>query len=393
MENKGLLVFLLAVGVFSILNTEMGIIGILPMVAEKYGIDIVQAGWLISIFALGVAVAGPIMPLLCSKFNRKKVMLGVLLIFTICNIVAIVAPNFEVLMAARVIPAFFHPVYCALAFSVAAASVEPENAPKAVARINMGVASGMVIGVPISNFLAAQFQLEFAMAFFAAVTAFCLVMTWFVVPDMPVTKAMSYGSQLRVLTRPMVWVSILAVVFLNGSIFAAYNYLADYLARVTLADAGICSILLFVYGVMNMVGSWLAGQLLAKTPLRTVCLFPICMLALYAVLFSGGGTILLLMSGLLVLWGILGGINANINQYWLARAVPDAPDFGNGLFLTAANIGCMAGTFAGGQFIEAAGISAVVLGGMFFAAIAFIIVSGQCFVLNKKHSAEAIQSA
>ena len=199
MKRQQLLLLILAFGVFSILNTEMGIIGILPMAAEMYQVDIVQAGMLVSLFALGVAIAGPTMPLLFSRFNRKHVMLLVLGVFTICNALAVVASDFQLLLVLRVVPAFFHPVYCALAFSVAAASVAPEDAPRAVARINMGVAAGMVVGVPISNVLAATFDFSMAMVFFAGVTGLMFLLTLAFVPDLPVTQPMRYGAQLSVL--------------------------------------------------------------------------------------------------------------------------------------------------------------------------------------------------
>ena len=223
-QQQQLLLLILAFGVFSILNTEMGIIGILPMAAEMYQVDIVQAGLLVSLFALGVAIAGPTMPLLFSRFNRKRVMLLVLGVFTLCNALAVFASDFEVLLVLRVVPAFFHPVYCALAFSVAAASVAPEDAPRAVARINMGVAAGMVVGVPISNVLAATFDFSVAMAFFAGVTGLMFLLTMAFVPDLPVAQPMQYGAQLSVLKRPPVWLAIVAVICLNGSIFGVYNY-------------------------------------------------------------------------------------------------------------------------------------------------------------------------
>ena len=109
MKRQQLLLLILAFGVFSILNTEMGI---LPMAAAMYQVDIVQAGMLVSLFALGVAIAGPTMPLLFSRFNRKHVMLLVLGVFTICNALAVVASDFRLLLVLRVVPAFFHPVYC-----------------------------------------------------------------------------------------------------------------------------------------------------------------------------------------------------------------------------------------------------------------------------------------
>lgn len=371
-RQQQLLLLILAFGVFSILNTEMGIIGILPMAAEMYQVDIVQAGLLVSLFALGVAIAGPTMPLLFSRFNRKRVMLLVLGVFTLCNALAVFASDFEVLLVLRVVPAFFHPVYCALAFSVAAASVVPEDAPRAVARINMGVAAGMVVGVPISNVLAATFDFSVAMAFFAGVTGLMFLLTMAFVPDLPVAQPMRYGAQLSVLKRPPVWLAIVAVICLNGSIFGVYNYLADYLQQIAALPGQFIAALLLVYGLLNIYGSYLGGNLLAKRPRVTVRLFPLCTIALYCLLFVSGGQ-LLLLAALIVAWGILGGINANINQYLLACVASDAPDFSNGLFLTAANLGCMAGTMLSGFFIRSLGLPYVVCGGLVMATTALLL--------------------
>lgn len=381
--TKTWLIAILGVGVFSILNTEMGIIGILPMVAERYGIDIVKAGYLVSFFALGVAIAGPTMPLFCSRFNRKKIMLLVLAVFTFCNLVSVIAPSFNILLIARVVPAFLHPVYCALAFSVAAASVNEEDVPKAIAEINMGVAAGMVAGIPISNFLADTFSLASAFGFFALATGCVFLLTLLFVPDLPVSNSLSYGKQLCVLRKQSVWVAIITVILLNGSIFGVFNYMAEYLRRVTMLEGTLVTLLLFIYGIMNLLGSWLGGQLLAKSAAVTVILFPVLVLLLYGCIFLGAGTALYTMLLVLVLWGILGGINANINQYLLARVTREAPDFGNGLFLTAANVGCMAGTALSGWFIDSFGIAAVIVGGMLFAILGLVVIGVQYVGLVK----------
>ena len=93
MDKKTLLIWILVVGVFGILNTEMGVIGILPYVSSSYQVDLTTAGLLISLFALGVGIAGPTMPLIFSRFPRKTVMLFVLGIFTICNAASVFTTN------------------------------------------------------------------------------------------------------------------------------------------------------------------------------------------------------------------------------------------------------------------------------------------------------------
>jgi predicted MFS family arabinose efflux permease len=385
LKKNNLLVYILAVGVFGILNTEMGFVGILPFIAEQFDVSIVEAGTLVSLFALGVAIAGPTMPLLFSGMNRKTIMLLVLGIFIFGNIVSIFAPSFKILLIARVIPAFFHPIYCSMAFSVAAASVKPELAPKAVAKIVVGVSAGMVIGVPISNFIAGAFSLTMALSFFAFVNIFVFIATILFVPSMPVEHRLSYGSQLSVLKKPMVWVSILVVILMNGAVFGVFNYLAEYLERVTAMPLSMISVILFVYGAMNILGSMLAGELLSRNAFRTICFFIVALFGIYVLLFFGGHFWIPMMI-LTILWGILGGINANVTQYWISHAVPKFPDFANGLFLTSANLGTTLGTAIGGFFITDLGTPYVVFVGLLFIALAGLVFFAQSSCLVEKNS-------
>lgn len=372
-KQNDLPIMILTIGVFGILNTEMGMVGILPFVAEKFHVSISQAGLFVSLFALVVAISGPTMPLLFSGIDRKKVMLLVLGIFTAGNIVAIFASNFIIALLARVIPAFFHPIYCSLAFSVAAASVKPEESPKAVAKVFIGVSAGMVIGVPISNFLAAAASLEMSMAFFALVTALAWLATFFWIPAMPVKKKLSYGEQVRVLKNSVTWVSLIAVLLMNGAVFGVFSYLAKYLETVTHFSWNTISLLLFVYGMANILGSMLAGRLLTKNANKTVAAFPFFLGALYVILFFVG-EFTMPTALLIFVWGVLGGIGANINQYWVSTAAPEAPDFANGLFLTSANLGVTVGAMACGYFISEIGMEFIMFGGAAFAIVSSIFI-------------------
>lgn len=268
--RKSRLIILLGLGVFSILNTEMGFIGLLPYIAQDFNVTIVTAGLLISLFALGVAIAGPIMPLLASRFNRKYVMVVVLTVFTIANLLAMKTQDFTILLLLRVIPAFLQPVYCALAFSVAAELAPEGEAPKAVARVNMGVAGGMVLGVPISNYLAGTFNLTVALGFFALVTGLVLFLTIWEMPSLPAVERPSLGGQISVLKDPNVWLAIGFVICMNGSIFGVFNYMADYYSTVRMVTDQDTSILLLVFGLYNILGSYVAGNLLTTYPRHTL---------------------------------------------------------------------------------------------------------------------------
>jgi MFS transporter, DHA1 family, inner membrane transport protein len=372
-KGNNLLIFILTIGVFGLLNTEMGVIGILPAIADQYSISVSQAGLLVSLFALGVAVAGPTMPLFFSGIDRKKVMLLVLGVFVIGNIVSMFTTNFNVALISRIIPALFHPVYCSLAFSVAAASVSKEEAPKAVAKVFIGVSAGMVVGVPIASFIASATTLQMAMGFFAIINILAFVSTILFVPSMPVKEKLSYGAQLSVLKKSNTWLSIVAVILLNGAVFGVYSYLAEYLQTVTNMSPNLVSIVLFIYGGANIIGNVIAGKLLAENGNRSVMIFPFALIAVYILLFLFG-QLTLPMAIITLVWGILAGIGANINQYWVISSAPEAPDFANGLFLTSANLGVTFGTAAGGFFISQMGTQYVVWVGIISLVLSLVTI-------------------
>ena len=227
-KHNHLLMFILTLGVFGILNTEMGVVGIIPIIAETFGVTVPDAGWTVSLFALIIAFSAPVVPLLFSRVNRKTVMVLALSVFVISNLVSVFTTNFTVLLITRAIPAFFHPLYVSIAFSTAASSVSREDAPKAVSKIFAGVSAGMVLGVPVTSYIASEFSFSAAMVFFTVVNAFVLLATIFLIPSMPVKERLSYGTQLSVLRKPVLWNSFLAALLMNAAMFGFYSYLSDY---------------------------------------------------------------------------------------------------------------------------------------------------------------------
>lgn len=375
MRDKNLLVFILAVGVFGILNTEMGVVGILPQVAERFAVSVPDAGLLVSGFALVVAVAGPTMPLLFSRMNRKAVMLLALGVFSACNVASVFAPSFEALLIVRVVPAAFHPLYVSMALAVAAQTgrTAAESA-KASSRVFVGVSAGMVLGVPVASCLASMVSLSASMAFFAVVTIAVLAATLVLVPSMPVAEPLAYGAQLAILKKPVLWASLLAVALVNGAMFGFYSFLADFLGTVSGMGAVGVGASLLTYGAANIVGNVLSGKMLARNVPRTLRAVPFALAACYAMLFAAGTLTAAAAATVLVL-GVFAGIMNNANQYLVARAAPEAPDFSNGLYLTAANAGTTLGTALCGLFITVAGTRFALVGALIFLAAGMVLVA------------------
>lgn len=382
LTQSNLLVFILTVGVFGIINTEMGVVGILPLIAERFHVTVPEAGWTVSLFALVVAASAPIMPLLFSGVNRKKVMLLALGVFTLSNIVSVVTDNFTVILVARVIPAFLHPVYVSMAFTMAASSVSKEEAPKAISKVFIGVSAGMVLGVPLTSFIASEVSFSMAMLFFAIVNALVFIATILFVPSQPVKERLSYGEQLSVLKKAATWHSIAAVTMLNGAMFGFFSYMSDYLKTVTDVSFSVISGVLLVYGLANIIGNILAGKLLSKNPWRCVILVPFILFVAYGLMFIFGQS-LLIMTVLILGLGILAGIASNNSQYMITNAAYEAPDFANGLFLTSANLGTTMGTAVCGVFITGFSTRYSIFGALLFLTLSIV------FIFLRVHAAQS----
>ena len=371
--SGALLVFILTAGVFGIINTEMGVIGILPLIAEHFHVTVPEAGWTVSIFALVVAISAPIMPLLFSGINRKKVMLLALGVFTLSNIISMLTSNFTILLIARALPAFLHPVYVSMAFTVAAASVSKEKAPKAVAKVFIGVSAGMVLGVPVTSYIASEVSFTMGMMFFTVVNALVFVATLLFVPSMPVKEKLSYGAQLNVLKKKIVWCSIIAVTLINGALFGFFSYMSDYLRTVTEVSYSVISVLLLIYGLANIIGNVIAGKQLATNPIRSMIFIPFALFTFYICIFILGEW-LAAMTVIILILGILAGYGQNTMQYMITEAAPEAPDFANGLFLLSANLGTTVGAAACGAFITFFDTRYSVIGSLLFLAVSIVFV-------------------
>ena len=383
MKRENLIIYVMMLGTFGVLSTEMGVVGILPQIAQYFNVDISQAGLFVSLFALTIAICGIFMPLVFSKFDRKKSFILVLAVFTIFSTIGAFVTDFNIALICRVIPAIFHPIYCGLALTVAAEIVEPEKAQDAVSKVIMGVSAGMIIGVPITTFVATNFGYQFSMLWFSLVTFVSLIATIIFFPSLP-GKEQSYGNQVKVATTGVFIISVLGVIFLNGGMYTAYSYISEFLNSMTNIFGTELSIVLFIYGVASIVGNWLGAKLLNNKTKLTVLTFPIIFSILMVGIFMFSGIKIPIII-LMIFWGLLAGIGNDISQYWMVSAAPDAPEFANGIFLSMGNVGVTLGTTIAGAVVAGMGVQYVMIAAIAVMAVDLILI----FTRTNRYNIEA----
>lgn len=384
-KTNPLLLPTLMLGVFALLSMELGMMGVLPIVAEVYNVSVADAGWVVSIFALIVALVAPILPPLLTKYDAKKVLLFCLLVFSVSSFLAAFCTNFIVLLILRAIPAFFHPIFCAFAFSMAADSVPHNESPKAIAKVFIAVSAGMTLGVPLTSFIASNTSLEMSFIFFGALNALSLLATLVFIPNQKQEQKAPQNEQFKVLSKPIVWVSVIVVMLLNGAMFGFYSYMSEFLLNFTQVSFNLISALLLLYGLSNVIGNFIAGKSLVSAPNATLRIVPLSLIALYIALFFGGGNAWG-ASVILIILGIFAGIGNNMAQFVVTSPIPEAKELANGLFISAANIGITLGTSLCGLFISLNGSRFAVLAAvcLVILSIIFLMLRGQILIKSKE---------
>src|SRR5690606_5142704 len=112
---------------FAFGTAEFVIAGVLPDVALGLGVSIPVAGYLVSGYAIGVAVGGPALAVLTKKLNRKFLVVLLGIGFTLGQALCAMAPNFELLLAARIFVSVLHGTYFGIALVIATSIVPPER--------------------------------------------------------------------------------------------------------------------------------------------------------------------------------------------------------------------------------------------------------------------------
>jgi len=359
MDKNNLIIYIMVLGTFGILSTEMGVVGILPQIAEYFNVSITQAGLFVSMFALTIAIFAIFMPVIFSKYERKKTFILVLTVFTVFTAIGAFVKDFNIALICRIIPAMFHPIYCSLSMTVAAEIVDPDKAQDAVSKVIMGVSAGMIIGVPITTFLASHLGYQYAMLWFTTINFIVLILTILFFPKIP-GKEDSYLSQISAAKTGVFLISVLGVIFLNAGMYTGYSYISEFLNVLTHIVGTNLSIVLLLYGVASIIGNWLGAKLLDRDSRKIILASPIVVsIILFGIFTVSSQTIPTVI--FMVFWGLFAGIINDISQYLMVSAAPQAPEFANGIFLSMGNVGVTIGTTIAGFVVAGIGVRYVML--------------------------------
>lgn len=376
----------LALGGFGIGSTEFVAMGLLPNIAHDLLPQLyaasptdanAQAGWIISAYALGVVVGAPTIAAVAARWPRKKLLLWLLVAFTVGTLASAVAPTFQLVMLARFISALPHGAYFGIASLVAASLMGPGKRGRGVAFVLSGLTIANVIGVPTITWIGQHSGWRIAYLVVAAIFALTFVAVALLVPWQAGDTKATMKNELRAFTRLQVWLALLIGAVGFGGFFAVYTYIAPIVTTITGMPESTVPLVLVLAGLGMTVGNILGGRAADHSVPRSMLLFFAILLVGLAALWLTASTIPGLLISVFVVSGACSALSPTI-QTRLMDVARDSQSIAAALNHSALNIANAAGAFFGGLTI-AAGLgylSPVVVGGLLaLGGIALALIS------------------
>ncbi|MFR9723497.1 MFS transporter [Streptomyces sp. MS19] len=377
----------LAVGAFGIGTTEFVVTGLLPEFEAEFGVSTSLAGFTATGYALGVMAGAPIMAVAGARARPQRMLMLMMVFFTVGNAVSALAPAFGVLVTGRVLASLAHGAFFGIGSVVAARLVAPGKRAGAIALMFTGLTVANVVGVPLGTLLGQQVSWRLT---FAAITAVGLVALLGVATLVPrdagragTAPGARTGAGLRgelvALRHPQVLLAMAMTVLGFGGVFTAITYIAEMMTEGAGYAESSVTWLLVLFGVGLVVGNLVGGRY-ADRALMPLLYVTLTGLAVALVLFTVTAHDKTAAAVTLPLIGALGFATVPPLQKRILDNAAQAPTLASALNIGAFNLGNAIAAWLGGVVLSAgAGVTTpnLVGAGMALSALALALLAAR----------------
>ncbi|AXB44763.1 MFS transporter [Amycolatopsis albispora] len=306
----------LMVCVFGITTGEFVPAGILPDIANDLDVSISSAGLLVTAYAIGMIIGGPLVTALTARYPRKRLLLILLVIAIVGNVVSALAPVYAVLFVARFITATVTSTFFANAIVIATSTAPPEKQASTVAKLILGLTLAMILGAPLGTWVGNSFGWEATFVAIAITCAVGLLLVLRFVPSVPNDVTTSAFGELKVLRKRGVQLAILVTAVGSAGQLIAFTYFAPLMTDLTGFSTAAVPILLLAYGVGatagNLAGGWLSDRALMPSLIGMLAVTTAVLLGMWLASSNLVGTAILVFFIGALGFSIVPGMQANV---------------------------------------------------------------------------------
>lgn len=338
----------LAIGGFGIGMTEFVIMGILPDVALALDISIPKAGHFIAAYALGVVVGAPILTGIGGKWASHKMLLLLMLWFTVFNTLSAFANSYTLLLISRFLSGLPHGAFFGIGAVVAGKLAKKGKEASAIAVMFSGLTLANLIGVPLGTYLGHHFSWNISFMIVGGIGILTMLSIYFWMPVLPRASRNGILKDLGLLKRLEPWLVILLTTIGTGGFFAWYSYIAPLLTEVAQFDPQYVGYIMILAGAGMSIGLVIGAKVADRvSPIKAVIFFLILMVVALVVntLVAENKVALLIMTFII---GALAFAIASPVQMTMINSSKGSEMLGSSLNQSAFNMGNASGAYLAG---------------------------------------------
>ncbi|ATM75233.1 MULTISPECIES: MFS transporter [Serratia] len=352
----------LTISAYAIGTTEFVIVGLIPTIAEQLNVTVPSAGLLVTLYAIGVAIGAPVLTALTGRVPRKLLLVGLMVLFTLGNLLAWQSPSYESLVVARLLTGLAHGVFFSVGSTIATSLVAKEKAATAIAIMFGGLTVALVTGVPLGTFIGQHFGWRETFLAVSLIGMVAIIASLILIPNNIKNQASaSIRDQLQVLTHPRLLLIYAVTALGYGGVFTTFTFLAPMMQELAGFSAPAVSWILLAYGIAVAIGNIWGGKLADRHgAVRALSFIFAALAALLLVFqFTASHSVAALLT--VVVMGVFAFGNVpGLQVYVVQKAeqyTPNAVDVASGLNIAAFNVGIALGSVIGGQTVASLGLA------------------------------------
>ncbi|MED4240814.1 MFS transporter [Priestia megaterium] len=372
-------IYILALISFLVGTSQYIISGILDKMADALGVSIGAAGQLITVFSLTYAIGTPILMVLTSKMERRKLLIYTLFVFIVGNLLSVIVPGYGLFMITRIIMALSTGVAVVTVLSIAAKIAPANKKASSIATVVMGFTASLIIGVPIGRFITSTYGWKFVFIGIALLVLFVIFIVINTIPKMNGDASIPLKRQIAMFKKPKIALALSITFFLMTGYAIIFTYLSPFLVNTVGMSDHLLSITFLVLGVASLFGSKLGGLSADKKgvifTLKRGLL--VNLTSLVVLLFISHSNIAVFI--ILTVWSFAAWSSGATQQYNLATISPESSDVLLGLNQSMMQLGFAFGAGLGGVIVGQISLSSIT----WFSALSVVFASITTFGFSR----------
>ena len=376
-------VFVFSLSAFIFNTTEFVPVALLSDIALSFEMETAIVGLMITVYAWMVFLGSLPLMLLTAKVERKKLLLSIFALFIVSHILSVVAWNFWVLLISRIGIALAHAIFWSITASLVIRVAPKDKKQQALGLLALGSSLAMILGLPLGRLIGQSLDWRSTFAVIGIIATLVMLLMWKLLPHLPSKNAGSLASIPVLMKRPLlVGIYLLVMMIISGH-FTTYSYIEPFAIKVSQFAPEIATMMLFIFGLAGVVGSFLFGRLYAKNPRKFIACAMLLVIVPQLLLFPLKHVEMAIFL-LVFLWGI-GITSLSIAlQMCVLELAPDATDVATAIYSGIYNVGIGAGALFGSIVIHQLGLEYVGLIGGGLGLLALIWLGIMTIKFGKK---------